>query len=82
MPHSLAQLFISTTTGIKGFFTNWLFPLLAALSIVLVLWGITTIITAETDDQHDEGKHLIIFGIIGFLAAALLWTLFYFTIAS
>ena len=76
-----AQLFISLTTSVKTFFTNTLFPFLALLSVIFFLWGIITAITAQADDQYNEGKRFILYGLIGFMIFTVLWGLFYFSLA-
>lgn len=75
-----AQLFVSLTTSVKGFFTNIFFPFLVLLSTILFLWGVVTAITAQATDQYNEGKKLITFGIIGVLVFTVLWGLFYFSL--
>ena len=74
------QLFTSLTTSIKGFFTNRMFPFLALLSVIVFLWGVVTAIAAEENDQYNEGKKLMIYGLVGFIIFAALWGLFYFSV--
>ncbi len=76
-----SQLFTSVIYGVKGFFTNTLFPFFALLSVILFLWGVVTAITAQTDDQQMESKRFMILGIIGFIIFVVLWGLFYFSLA-
>ncbi|OGZ47321.1 MAG: hypothetical protein A3J54_03450 [Candidatus Ryanbacteria bacterium RIFCSPHIGHO2_02_FULL_45_13b] len=76
-----AQLFTSFTSGIKNFFTDTLFPFLALLSVILFLWGVVTAVTTQADDQRDEGKRLMTYGLIGFAIFTILWGLFYFSLA-
>ena len=74
------QLFVSLTTNVKIFFTNAFFPFLTLLSVILFLWGVVTAITSQANDQYEEGKRLMTYGLIGFLIFTVLWGLFYFSL--
>lgn len=81
MSPSFAQLFTSFTSGLKNFFAETLFPFLALVSVIFFLWGVVTAITTGSDDQRNEGKRLMTYGLIGFVIFVALWGLFYFSIA-
>lgn len=76
-----AQLFVSFTASVTGFFASTLFPFLALLSVIVFLWGVATSITTKTDDQRTEGKRFMAYGLIGFMIFTVLWGLFYFSLA-
>ena len=81
MPYATAQLAGILPTNVESFFINSFFPFLALLSGIFFLWGVVTAITAFEDDQYEEGKRLMTYGLVGIIIFSILWGIFYFSLA-
>lgn len=62
-------------TSIMTIINGTIMPLIIALGVLFIVWGIITYMTGKSDDAKKEGKDRIIFGIIGLAVIVSIWGL-------
>jgi hypothetical protein len=80
MNYSTAQLVLILSTDVKGFFINNFFPFLALLSSIVFLWGVVMAMTTKHTNELDNGKKIMIYGIVGVMLFTILWGIFFFAL--
>ncbi|HEY4502969.1 MAG TPA: pilin [Candidatus Paceibacterota bacterium] len=56
---------------------NSVLPVLVALGVVYLVWGVVQYVIGDSDEAKKKGKDKIIFGIIGLVVIVGLWGLVY-----
>lgn len=61
--------------GLITLINDYLIPLFIAIAVLAFVWGVTKYFILESDNEEsrDEGKMLMLYAIIGFVAIVALW---------
>jgi NADH:ubiquinone oxidoreductase subunit 2 (subunit N) len=62
---------------ITGIINNVLVPLIFAVAFVVFIWGVFTyfIASGDNDEKRENGKKLMLYGIVGFFLMVSVWGL-------
>jgi NADH:ubiquinone oxidoreductase subunit 2 (subunit N) len=62
---------------ITGLINNVLVPLIFAVAFVVFIWGVFTyfIASGDNDEKRENGKKLMLYGIVGFFLMVSVWGL-------
>lgn len=78
---SSAQAQITNITGVGNFIINTInnviVPVLFAIAFIVFIWGVfkTFVLGAGSDESKEQGKSLMLWGLIGFFVMVSVWGL-------
>ena len=59
--------------NIIGFINGTLVPLILALAVLAFVWGVFRFFIVDTEKAKDEGRDLMLYGLIGFVVIISFW---------
>jgi uncharacterized membrane protein HdeD (DUF308 family) len=67
--------FATFVDSIVVFIDSYILPLFYALALVFFVWGIYRLFFSESEEKQKEGRQFAIWGIVGLVVLASVWTL-------
>lgn len=67
--------FAAFVDSLVRFIDSYILPLFYAFALVLFVWGIYRFFFSESEEKQKKGREFAIWGIVGLVVLASVWTL-------
>lgn len=67
--------FATFVDSVVGFIDSYILPLFYALALIWFVWGIYQFFFSESEEKQKQGREFAIWGIVGLVVLASVWTL-------